>query len=354
MPAAAVKPALIVAIRIRRMALGIALALLFYLLADWPGAFVAPILASAILTLPMPAPNLKFAAGFIALLGGALMVGLLFLPLLHYQPMAAVLLILLALFHCFYYGTRGGSPAVITFLVIGLTVIPAIGSESIDAALGITGGLISGAVASFLIIALVHCLFPDPELPPPPPAARPALPLCASSALRSTVIVVPPLLWMLLTSESSAYAAVLIKVAAMGQQSSLESTRAAGKDLLDSTLVGGLAAIVVWNILQIWPTPLIYCLLYLLAGLIFGPRIFSGAGLAPRGAMWAYGLLTMMVIIMPGAMDTAGGDGAQTRFFDRVSMFGLATLYAVAAVHLFDRLWPRAEQCVIAYPDTSR
>lgn len=39
-------------------------------------------------------------------------------------------------------------------------------------------------------------------------------------------------------------------------------------------------------------------------------------------------------------MDSAGGDGAGVRFSDRIVMFVLATLYAVAAVYVFDRLWP--------------
>ena len=56
--------------------------------------------------------------------------------------------------------------------------------------------------------------------------------------------------------------------------------------------------------------------------------------------MWSYGLLTMMVIVMPGAMDSAGGDAAGARFSDRIVMFVLATLYAVVAVYVFDRFWP--------------
>lgn len=160
------------------------------------------------------------------------------------------------------------------------------------------------------------------------------------SALRSTAIVVPVLLWLLFTSETASYAVVLLKVATMGQQSELEDTRSAARDLLQSTLVGGVAAVIVWNVLQIWPNLIMYSLLFLLCGLIMGPKIFAGAGLAPRGSMWSYGLLTMMVIIAPAAMDTPGGDAAGARFSDRIVMFALATLYAVAAVYVFDRFWP--------------
>ncbi len=148
------------------------------------------------------------------------------------------------------------------------------------------------------------------------------------------------MLLLLFTSGTASYAVVLIKVATMGQQSELEDTRTAARDLLQSTLVGGIAAVIIWNVLQIWPNLVIYSLLFLLCGLIMGPKIFAGAGPAPRGSMWSYGLLTMMVIIAPAAMDTAGGEAAGARFSDRIVMFALATLYAVAAVYVFDRFWP--------------
>ena len=47
-----------------------------------------------------------------------------------------------------------------------------------------------------------------------------------------------------------------------------------------------------------------------------------------------------MVIVAPAATDIASGDGASTRFADRITMFFLATLYAISALYLFDALWP--------------
>ncbi|MFW2405325.1 MAG: hypothetical protein ACN4GT_11215, partial [Gammaproteobacteria bacterium] len=188
-------------------------------------------------------------------------------------------------------------------------------------------------------------LFPDPPVsgssaPAQPATAPPDAALARRSALRSTLIVLPVLVWLLVTSETSAYAVVLLKIATMGQQSSLEKTSAAANDLLLSTVVGGVAAIIIWNVLAIWPNLFIYSLLFLLTGLFMGKRIFSGAGLAPNGSMWSYGLLTTIIIIVPATMDTAGGAAAGGRFSDRIIMFLLATLYAVAAAYVFDRFWP--------------
>jgi hypothetical protein len=207
----------------------------------------------------------------------------------------------------------------------------------------ITRALGINACTAFLFVWLAFALFPDSQAGPQPERPAPPVPPIAvarRSALRSLAIVVPVLLWLLFSSDTSSYAIVVLKVATMGQQSELEDTRNAASDLLLSTLVGGIAGVIVWNVLQIWPNLVIYSLMFLLCGLIMGPKIFAGAGLAERGSMWSYGLLTMMVIIAPAVMDTAGGDAAGARFSDRIVMFALATLYAVVAVYAFDRFWP--------------
>ncbi len=40
-------------------------------------------------------------------------------------------------------------------------------------------------------------------------------------------------------------------------------------------------------------------------------------------------------------MDSIGGDAAGAKFFDRLWMFALTTLYAVVAVYVFDAFRPR-------------
>ncbi len=88
----------------------------------------------------------------------------------------------------------------------------------------------------------------------------------------------------LLSSASASYAAFMIKVASMGQQAGVDQSRQAGKSLLLSTVIGGIGAIVGWQVLSIWLSLLIYVLLIGLGGLIMGPRIFAGAGMHPAGA----------------------------------------------------------------------
>jgi hypothetical protein len=128
----------------------------------------------------------------------------------------------------------------------------------------------------------------------------------------------------------------MIKVASMGQQASLDHTRDAAKSLLVSTLLGGLAAIIAWQLLSIYTSVLLYSLLVTLCGLIFGPRIFKGPGMHPAGATWSYAYLTMIVVLAPAVLDGQTGDSANAAFWGRLLMFMGASLYGVVAVYVFD------------------
>ena len=153
------------------------------------------------------------------------------------------------------------------------------------------------------------------------------------------VIVIPVVLFFLLYEGSAAYLVVMIKVASLGQQVENDHTRAAGRSLLASTFWGGLAALIAWGALSAWPSLILYVILIALAGLWFGRRIFKGQGMDPLGGMWGYAFLTMLAILAPAVLDSPGGDAAGVRFQDRFFMMAGATVYAVAAVYVFDAFW---------------
>ena len=263
---------------------------------------------------------------------GSIYASLLLLPVVVNYQMAGLLLVALALFLSFYFTARGGSAVLGAFVTVGITLVAAVGSVSVDAVLGVIGGLNIGIVVGVIFVWVGHALIPDSlatpmNAPPPatpPPATKPDNVQARRSAYRSLLIVMPILIWFLLSSASASYVAVMIKVASMGQQASLDHTRQAAKSLLMSTLLGGLAAIIAWQILSIYTSLVLYSLLIVLCGLIFGPRIFKGPGMHPDGATWSYAYLTMIVILAPAVLDgqsggaavhlsggCAGGDGEQ-------------------------------------------
>jgi hypothetical protein len=333
--------------RILRLGLGTALCLLFSQMVAWPLSFVAPVLTLFLLGLPLPPPSLKQGLVFVlALLAPLVIGGNILLPFLHDMRAVGVLLVALGLFYTFYYSARGGNPVLGAFMTVGLTVIVTVGSISAEIVLFLIHGLGVCAIVAVVFVWIAHALLPD--LPPDPALAgkkKPAPPVpdpatAGRRALRALAVVFPMAVVFLLSSGSPAYTVVMIKVATMGQQAtSAEKSRAMGRSLLESTLWGGLGAIIAWNLLGIWPSLVLYTLLVGLAGLIYGRWIFQGPAVHPRFQMTQYAYLTMLVILAPAVLD-GSGDGAGAAFWSRTLLFVLIAVYGTLAVWLFDAIWP--------------
>ena len=229
-------------------------------------------------------------------------------------------------------------------MTVGLTLVVTIGSVSIEALMALIPGLARGAIFGMLFVWIAHALMPDPPREGPlaarPTAPKPDLAEARRSAWRSMLITFPVALVFLFSSASPAYTVVMIKVASMGQQANTDKSREMGRSLLESALWGGIAAIIAWQLLSIWPSLTLYTLLIGLAGLLFGPRIFLGPAVHPRFAMWSYAFLTMIVVLAPAVLDTQGSEGAGSAFYTRLFMFVLIAIYGSVAVAVFDAFWP--------------
>ena len=337
----------IASVRILRLALGTAVSLWFSQAVAWPMSFIAPVITMFVLALPFPAPKLKAGIGLVVVLSVSLFGGLLLLPALTNQPMVGIILLIVALYWSFYFTAKGGSAALGTFATMGIAVSTAIGTVNLDAVLAVVQGVCFGAAVGVLFVWVAHALIPDslakaeldetaaatkPPAPPPPPDLSEA----RWSAFRSLMIILPVALWFLFSSASTAYVPVMIKAASMGQQATNDGARSAGKSLLLSTIIGGIGAIIGWQILSITPSLTIYTMVILIAGLLMGPKIFQGKGMHPQGATWSYALLTMIVILAPAVMDSAAGGPAGVKYWQRLLMFGGTTIYAVGTVYIFD------------------
>ena len=167
---------------------------------------------------------------------------------------------------------------------------------------------------------------------------------CATArlrALRSLLIVLPVALFFFFSSSSTSYVVVMIKVATMGQQANVDSSRTAGRSMLESTVWGGVGAIIAWQVLSIWPSLHIYALVLLLFALLVGPRIFQGPGMHPKAAMWSYAFLTLIIVLAPAVTDGFGSDGAASAFYSRLFLFLVIAVYGSTAIAVFDAFWPQ-------------
>lgn len=342
--------------RALRLAAGTTLALLFGEWAGWSAAYLSAVLAATILALPFPAPTLRAGLSFVLMLAVALGTGLLLLVPIHKWPFAGVILIGLGLFSIFHYAARGGSPIISGFMGIGLAVVPALGSESVAAAVMITASLIKSGAACMLFVWIAYAIFPEPpetaaqiaamraaKAAAPKPDPRQAI----LAALRALFVTFPVLLYFLMVPDTSKLMVILIKSMTLGQQANVGGSAQAARSMLLSTLIGGLAALLIWGTLRIWPSLVIYVLGILIASLVLGRRVFAGKGLASDGPMWSYALVTLLVILGPAV---APSPSANFQFSLRIFLMLVVTVYGIGAMFLFDLFTGQRKRNTVSNP----
>jgi len=258
--------------RILRLALGTALSMGFSQLVNWPLSFIAAVFTMFLLALPLPAPTLKSGLKFVLALVIPAYAGMLLLPFLEHARWAGILLVTLALFGSFYYSARGGSAVMGMFMTLGVTVVVTVGSVSPELMLAVVNGIAVGATAGIAFVAIAHALLPDLQLPQPAatgkkpsPPLKPSAEVARKNAFRSLAVVLPLVIIFLFINTSISYVVVMIKVASMGQQASAQVTRAMGRQQLESTIWGGIGAIIAFYVMSIWSSLLLFCLLIGLA-----------------------------------------------------------------------------------------
>lgn len=321
--------------RALRLATGTALCLAASFGLALPIPFLAPVLALLFLaTLNQPLP---LKAGVVLALVAMLTtgVGLLLLPLLRYYPASGLLLIGVGLFGVFRFGLRGGNNLIVTFLVIGLTMISAAGTASFELAAMVIGALVKGLLLAVLVVTLSHGLFPEPANAPPSPAA----PMLATEdidrvALRATLIVLPAFLLALI--DPTSYLPIILKAVSLGQQSSTTTARNAGRELLGSTLLGGVLAILFWCALSLFVHLWMFFLWMLLFGLVLARKLYALSPTRFSPGFWLNTLITLIILLGQSVQDSAAGKDVYTAFAVRMGLFIGVTVYACWMVHVLE------------------
>lgn len=322
--------------RALRLATGTALCLAVSFGLALPIPFISPVLAVLLLaSLNRPLPfKAALVLAVVAMLTTG--IGLLLIPVLRYYPFCGVLLIGAGLFLAFGFGLRGGNTLIMTFLIIGLTMIPSAGVAEFDLAMMVIGALVKGLILAVIVVAISHWLFPDPADAPSPPAAS-ALPAqeVGRVALRATLIVIPAFLLALI--DPASYLPIILKAVSLGQQSSTTTARSAGHELLGSTLMGGLLAIVFWCALSLFVHLWMFFLWMLLFGLLLARKLYALSPTRLTPGFWLNSLITLIILLGQSVQDSLAGKDVYTAFVVRMGLFIALTLYALLMVHLLDR-----------------
>ncbi|SCU92642.1 conserved membrane hypothetical protein [Cupriavidus necator] len=319
-----------------RLASGTALCLAASFGLGLPIPMLAPVLGVFLLASVNQPMSPKAGLGLVLVVMLTTGTGLLLIPLLRYYPFTGVLLIGLCLFLAFRYGLRGGNNLVSTFLVIGLTMISAAGTFDFGLALMVIGALVKGLLVAVVVLALGHWLFPDPAGAPAPPAAK-ALPddQAAWIALRAALVVMPA--FLLALNDPAAYIPIIMKAVSLGRQSCTATARGAGRELLGSTMLGGVLAILFWCALSLFVHLWMYFLWMLLFGLLAARKLY---GLSPSRyppGFWVNTLVTLIILLGQSVQDSVAGKDVYTAFAVRMGLFVGVTLYAWLMIELLDQ-----------------
>lgn len=326
--------------RILRYAVGTSLAMGVALGIAWPLSYLTPVLVQSFLGPPAARPRLKAAAVFIAVIAVACLAGVWLCRLLLPYPLAFVLVIGLALFHIFYAKTRGAPVLLVTWLLISITVLPIVSAQSMQLSIIVSRGLIFGASAAFAFVWLAHALVPDPPAPPgfvPPEAPGPVADATTTAGERiaeaytATAVVFPVVIYFNVFERTDAVL-ILVFVALLSMQSGFADDFKAGLALIAGNVMGGIVAILIYNLLVVVPLLWYMMLLTLLGGLLFGARLFSGARIAKL-----FGSAFSTTLLIVGSTTTSTGDAGGT-VLTRVVQISVAVSYVVLAFGLLRRL----------------
>jgi len=318
-----------------RLAVGIGLAALI----AYGWGLTAPyvVCLMSVLLLARPGPALPLGKGLVlAVVFGVLVVaGLLMVPLLEHYPASGVLLTAVILFALFYKGQVDGNP-LITILVITFAVIPVAGvleqALVTQLALSLATGVLVGTLVGFVAAAF----FPDPPAPGTGAGGTtgPDRDTARWIALRATVIVMPVILLAL--SNPSAYLAAIMKTVALGQQAGETDARSAGRELVGSTCMGAILALVLWLGLSLWPS-LWMLILWLVAAALWTGAAMTGARRTRyRPTFWSNALITALILFGPAIEDSASGKSVLQGAVMRTALFIAVSFYAWGTVRLLE------------------
>ena len=322
-----------------RFALTVALSLAVAYGLALPFPFFAPLFAILLGASPGPPPALRGLLALLVLVVLALGLGLFLTPFLAVYPVSVVLIIAACLYGASYLTVGGGKVLPGILLIMGTTMIPAAGLVEYALAVTVQQGLVVGILVAVVCQWLVYPLFPEPTADAPPAPTRLPPQQARWIAARATLIVIPPVL--LAFTNPALYMASIIKTATLAQQGSRISARVAGRELIGSTFLAGLMAVVFWFALRLAPTLWMFFLWMLLFGLYFGAKLYGAIASRFPPSFWQNVAVTLLILLGPAVQDSATGKDVQQAFAMRFSLFVAITVYAWLAIVLLEQFRAR-------------
>jgi hypothetical protein len=149
----------------------------------------------------------------------------------------------------------------------------------------------------------------------------------------------------LVLTNPTMYAPIIMKSVALGQQVSETHARSAGRELLGSTLMAAVLAILMWFCLKLAPNLWMFFLWTLAFSVFIIARVYSVSKSRFTPSFWSNVLITLLIFIGPAVGDTASGKDPYKASAARLALFIGVTLYAWLMLVFLD--WLRARRRVM-------
>ena len=296
--------------------------------------YLAPLFALILCASPAPPMGPKSLLGLTLLVVLILGVGLLVVPLLQYFPVAAVLIIAAGIFMANYIAMIQKKAMVGTFLTIGLTLISSTGTLDYVISYLVISSLVGAISIAVVCHWLVYPLFPEDEpLLPEQPVVEVQDGVWLS--LRAMMVVTP--IFLLVLINPLAYLPILLKGNALAQEASGMSARTASRELLGSTFVGGILAILFWFGLGLQVSLWMLFLWMLFFGIYISAKLYGVLQSRWPMSFWLNVGVTMLILVGSAIGDSAEGKDVYEGFAVRMGLFFCVTFYAVVAIVFFER-----------------
>lgn len=338
--------------RVFRLSLTPSLALAIAYALSTPLPFMAPLFAFFLTAMPGPPLGTKKLLGLIILVIITLGMGILLIPLLLNFQATALLLVLVGLYFSSYLSVNLNKNLPGIFLAMGITMISAAGTVSYSLSMLIIQALILGIIIATMCQSIVYFVFPEDPAEPILPDKKKSTDKQDNSdsdikglvqsnwiAVRSTLIVFPA--YLILLSNPLAYMPIAMKSVMLSQQTSTMDAKNAGKELIGSTLLGGILAVLFWFALGLWTNLWMFFLWMLLFSLFLSCKIYQLIATQFPASFWLNTAITMLILLGPAVEDSASGKDVYAAFFSRTILLVLISLYALLAVYFLEYLKSR-------------
>lgn len=313
-----------------RYALGSTLLMALAMGIGWNLAYITPVLALGFFAPGSTMPSFKEGLAFVAAIALTTLSGFLFTKFFLDYILLFILLLGLALLAIFYTNKLGPKPKV--FMLISLLLIPMLGLQNLAISLVFTKMFIGSAAITIGLVWVIYSLFPDKPVPVVTGAAKAAGEGASArdrfSYALDTLIIVFPVVLVFFFFQWSGGLIILIFITILSMQPSFNYK--AGMAMIIGNLLGGIFAIVAYELVVMVPFYPYFVLMVLAVSLFFASRLFSRS---PRAPLFGMGFSTFLLIT---GQSISGTDDAGGKVWMRVVMIMIAVIYVVTAFRVME------------------